>query len=107
MTQNIIELKLNKNYNLKEEVCIYGLKGRVHAKNGNLYHVEFYESKEKIISKLGKISEASKFYCSSFNEFPVGKTNDNHSKRSRILDEGLDEIISDAINKIAEEESLK
>ena len=107
MKQNIIELKLDGNYNPKEETEIYGLKCKIHGKDGNLYHVEFYESKEKVASKLGKLEKISDLYCSAYYKHPIKENNEKNEERRTIIDEGLDEIISKAIHKLATEESFK
>tara|TARA_Y100000034_G_scaffold136364_1_gene212411 strand:- start:800 stop:1105 length:306 start_codon:yes stop_codon:yes gene_type:complete len=95
MRYEILEIRLNNNYNLGEEVRLYNLKGEVMAKDENLYHIRIkdFGNKEKILTKTEKRTEVIDLYIDAYKKFPVEKFNDLSKKRNNFIDKNLDKLL--------------
>ena len=95
MKYEILEIKLNKNYNIGEEVKLYNLNGEVVAKDNDLYHIRInnFGNKEKILTKTDKRNDLIDLYITAFKKFPIGKFNELSKKRNKYIDKNLDKLL--------------
>ena len=95
MKYEILELKLNNDYELGERVELHNLKGQVMAKDKNLYHIRIkgFGNKENILIKNEKRNDVIELYLNAFRKFPVEKFNELSKKRNNFIDKSLDKLL--------------
>jgi len=95
MKYEILEIKLNKTYNIGEEINLFNLKGKIIAKDNKLYHIRInnFGNKEKILTKTNKRNKVIDLYIDAFKKFPIEKFNELSKKRNKYIDKNLDKLL--------------